>query len=158
MGVKANFDWNGIDKYLESRRQLLENLILRNLNYLGNKCVAYAKSLDTYVDRTGNLRNSIGYVIVKNGQIVETLFQADSQGQDNMTSDQTGEEEGKKFAKEIAQNFREGFVLIVVAGMDYASYVEDVHHLDVLQPAETLAKSEIQKIIVSIVKSMKKAS
>lgn len=158
MGVKANFDWNGIDKYLEDRRKLLENLILRNLNYLGMKCVTYAKSLDTYKDQTGNLRNSIGYVIVRNGQIVESLFQSDSQGQENKTSEKSGEEEGIKFAKEAAQNFREGYVLIVVAGMDYASYVEDVHHLDVLQPAETLAKSEIQKIIVSIVESMKKAS
>lgn len=158
MGVRANFDWNGIDKYLEDRRKLLENLILRNLNYLGMKCVTYAKSLDTYKDQTGNLRNSIGYVIVKNGQIVESLFQSDNQGQENKTSEKSGEEEGIKFAKETAQNFREGYVLIVVAGMDYASYVEDVHHLDVLQPAETLAKSEIQKIVVSIVESMKKAS
>lgn len=158
MGVKANFDWNGIDKYLEDRRKLLENLILRNLNYLGMKCVTYAKSLDTYKDQTGNLRNSIGYVIVRNGQIVESLFQSDSQGKENKNSEKSGEEEGIKFAKEAAQNFREGYVLIVVAGMDYASYVEDVHHLDVLQPAETLAKSEIQKIVVSIVESMKKAS
>ncbi|OPB98927.1 hypothetical protein BAS10_04465 [Elizabethkingia meningoseptica] len=156
MGIKANFDWNGIDNYLEDRRKLLENLILRNLNYLGMKCVAYAKSLDTYKDQTGNLRNSIGYVIVKNGLIVEALFQSDSRGPAYGTSDKSGEVEGEKFAKEVARNFREGYVLIVVAGMEYASYVEDVRHLDVLQPAETLAKSEVQKIIGNIINSMKK--
>lgn len=91
------------------------------LQFLGEEFVNKARGLDTYQDRTGNLRASIGYIILKDGKIVDQNFLASPRG-----TDKTG---GIAFARqvagEVANDFPEGFVLIGVAGMSYARYVED---------------------------------
>ena len=155
MGIEANFNRAAIQEYLSGKLDRFDELILRNLNYLGMECVTIAKNLDTYVDRTANLRNSIGYVVVKNGRIKYQNFSSDTSATES--SQENGEQIGRDFAKELAQGFTEGYTLIVVAGMKYASYVEDVHHLDVLKPAENYAESNISEIAKSIVNSMKNA-
>lgn len=154
MGIEANIDWSEVNRYLEERKKTLDRLIVRNLNYLGMRCVITARTLNTYQDQTANLRNSIGYMIVKHGQISDTFFENGGRGPEYDSTETPGEVTGKQLAKEIAKNFSEGYALIVVAGMDYASYVEDVHGLDVLRPAETMAETEINGIVDSIIKSM----
>lgn len=158
MGIVPNFDMKGLQNYMEDRKKLLESLILRNLNYLGMKCIQIAKSTDTYIDRTGNLRNSIGYVIVKHGQILESQFPVDGRGPEYSQATESGEVVGEEFAKELAKIYSDGYALIIVAGMYYASYVEDYHHLPVLQPAENLAKSELDRVAQNIVNGMEKAA
>lgn len=155
MGINAAFDDAGIQEYLNQKLEIFEKLAIRNLNYLGMECIRVAKTLNTYVDRTANLRNSIGYVIVKNGRIKYQNFSSESTGSE--TSEENGEAIGRAFANELALKFTEGYTLIVVAGMKYASYVEDVHHLDVLKPAQNYAESNIPLIAERIVKSMNKA-
>lgn len=157
MGIVPNFDMSAIEQYMQQKMQLLDTLIVRNLNYLGMKCIINARTLDTYKDRTANLRNSIGYVIVKNGNIVKTQFEAQGRGEGFKTGDQQGELVGKALAIDLAKNFAEGYTLIVVAGMEYASYVEDIHHLAVLKPAENMAKGEINQIVQGILSSMSKS-
>ena len=152
MGIEANFDMKAIDKYLSERLDTLDELIIRNLNFLGMKCVSLAKSLDTYKDRTANLRNSIGYVVLKNGRVKYENFKAEKQGAE--LSEESGVLIGLEFARDLAKRFSEGYVLIVVAGMQYASYVEDIHHLDVLSSAEKLAESEIENVAKKIINSM----
>lgn len=44
--------------------------ILLFLQAGGERFVKYARENGSYEDRTGNLRSSIGYIIVKNGDIV----------------------------------------------------------------------------------------
>lgn len=155
MGIRANFDFNEIDRYIEDKTKILDTLILRNLNYLGMQCVLIAKTLDTYQDQTANLRNSIGYVVVKNGTIIESVFEGKAKG--NAVSDKSGEEVGKTYAQEIALKFPTGYALIVVAGMNYASYVEDVHGLAVLQPAKDFATSKAEGILKKLIEQMKRA-
>ncbi len=60
---------------------------------------------------SGNLQNSIGYVVVKSNAVVKSAFGGGRGGA-----------EGKKVANEMASNVSDG--LIAVAGMDYAAYVE----------------------------------
>ncbi len=158
MGITPNFDFKSLEGYMQGKKEVLDQLILRNLNYLGLKCVSVARSLNTYTDRTGNLRNSIGYLVLKEGIIQDTFFEAENRGPEYKAGELPGERVGEDFAKKLAEEFTEGYILVVVAGMEYASYVEDVHHLDVLQPAETMAEIEIDQIVESILKSMKKAS
>ena len=38
---------------------------------VGGKAVAHAKSYGNFTDRTGNLRSSIGYVLAKDGDIID---------------------------------------------------------------------------------------
>lgn len=145
-----------IDSYLHQQVNRLDDLMIRNLNYLGMECVNLAKSLDTYQDQTGNLRNSIGYVVIKHGNILNSAFLDDTKGPASENNDISGKETGENYAKELAKNFKNGYAVIVVAGMEYASYVEDVHHLDVLNPAKVFAKSRINQIAQSIVNTMRK--
>ncbi|MDV3750656.1 hypothetical protein CMU19_04515 [Elizabethkingia anophelis] len=155
MGIESNFDMGAINSYLNNRLRTLEELVVRNLNYLGMQCVTIAKNLDTYKDRSGNLRNSIGYIVVAKGVVVNSLFEGSTAGNGKSTSDEKGDKVGAAFARGLAEKYSEGYVLIVVAGMKYASYVEDVHHLAVLEPAENYAKSNMLSVANRIVNSMK---
>lgn len=157
MGIEPRFNMNQINSYLQEKINTLDELMIRNLNYLGMECVTLAKNLDTYTDRTANLRNSIGYVVVKHGNIIDSMFEAKERGSAFDSDETPGEQVGEEFAKELAKDFGNGYAVIVVAGMEYASYVENVHHLDVIKPAEVLAKTRINQIAQSIVNSMKRA-
>lgn len=157
MGIEANFKMSEINSYLQGKVKMLDELMIRNLNFLGMECVNLAKSLDTYTDRTGNLRNSIGYIIVKHGNVISSNFEAGQRGSEFDSKEVPGERVGENFAKEIAKNFQVGYALIVVAGMEYASYIEDVKHLDVIAPAKSLANVRIKQVAQSIVNSMRKA-
>ncbi|RKT01102.1 hypothetical protein [Chryseobacterium defluvii] len=156
MGIEPRINMAQINSYLQERIETLDQLMIRNLNYLGMECVNLAKNLDTYQDQTGNLRNSIGYVVVKHGNIINSIFTGGTSGPKQ--SEESGEKIGEDYAKELAKDFGNGYAVIVVAGMDYASYVEDVNHLDVLNPAKNLATSRINQIAQSIVNTMRRRS
>ncbi|WPU91795.1 hypothetical protein SNE25_20980 [Mucilaginibacter sabulilitoris] len=68
---------------------------------------------------TWNLRSSIGYLIIYNGQVVETYFPTLETGAE-------GSDTGEKYAREIATliDIHEGVQLVIVAGMEYAVLVE----------------------------------
>lgn len=157
MGIEPRFNISQIKSYLQERINTLDELMIRNLNYLGMECVNLAKNLDSYQDQTGNLRNSIGYVVVKHGNVLSSVFTETASGPDSGNNDKSGKDIGESYAKELAKDFGNGYAVIVVAGMDYASYVEDIHHLDVLKPAEVLAKTRINQIAKSIVNTMRRA-
>jgi hypothetical protein len=114
-----------------------ERVMLRTIGYIGEQAVNQARSVDSYKDRTGNLRSSTGYVIVRDGQIVNTSsFEAVKGGQE-------GSSTGRSYAREVAGKFPKGIVLVVVAGMKYAWSVSRTK--DVLDSAELLARRLISK-------------
>ena len=58
----------------------------------------------------------------------------------------SGAKSGIQYAKEVARQFPEGIVLIVVAGMNYASFVSATGR-DVLDSAELLADKLVPQIL-----------
>lgn len=74
--------------------------------------------LDTYKDQTHRLRSSLGYVIYKDGQQVASNFQSTG-GEKGDEGVQIGQQRAAEAAAAIP-----GIVAVVVAGADYASYVE----------------------------------
>jgi hypothetical protein len=128
--LTPNFSKKDVENYLQKRLVLIEKEILRQLQYLGEKCVADGRINGTYRDRTGNLRNSVGYVVMKNGNIIHENFKG----------------QGKEVATNAARKYSSGYVLIVVAGMKYAAYVESRGY-NVLSSAELLAESEMPKML-----------
>ena len=122
MGIKANFNISSVKAYVEKWKQgLIEDLKLA-FSMACSEVVENAKSIDTYKDQTGNLRSSIGYVIYYKGEEIESSF---SPVATEIGDGKYGTSQGLSFArdkvKELAGN---GFVAVVVAGMDYAAYVE----------------------------------
>jgi hypothetical protein len=116
-------------------------VILLNLHRIGESFVTEARNTETYKDRTGNLRSSIGYIILHNGEQLFESFKS--------TGGKDGVSKAREVVDEIKQKFPSGFVLIGVAGMDYAAAVEakgyDVITSSALQ-AETSLRIAIKRI------------
>lgn len=142
MGVKQITPMSEVDEYLQDGIDRIEELAIRNLSFVGESCLTAARSTNSYKDRTGNLRSSIGYVIVKNGKIIKQDIHETGGGADR----KTGVAEGEKFMREIVRQFTEGIALIVVAGMSYAGYVSAMGY-DVLDSAELLAEQLVPQFM-----------
>lgn len=144
MGIGMTTPTSDIDAYFEAELDRIHSLILRMLCFLGEKCVVEARDRSpqaSWVDQSGNLRSSIGYVVVCNGQIVNVSnFTPVKNGTD-------GAAEGKSLAEKLAKNHERGYALIVVAGMNYAAYVEAINNKCVLVSAELFAKRELPSMI-----------
>ena len=136
-----------VDAELKQFAVEANGLIIRALSYLGEKCVKEAKDRpweESWFDQSGNLRSSIGYVIVRNGAIVES-------SNFNQVKDGTeGVKTGKVLAEELAIQYSSGYALIVVAGMNYAEYVEAMDNKVVLASAELLAEKELPNMMFKL--------
>lgn len=132
MGMRLTTPESEIKAYIDETIERINRAIIYNFQYVGERCVNVARQSNAYKDRTGNLRSSIGYVIVKDGKVIsESPFQIVKDGQE-------GKEEGQDYAKKLAKQYPEGITLIVVAGMDYAAHVASKGK-DVVDSAELLA-------------------
>lgn len=119
-GLKALFNSNQVKNVIDQFQKKFDEKALLTLQYAGETFVNNARLLNSYTDRTGNLRSSIGYIIIKDGNIINESFQIATKGNDKYT----GLEKGKNFAINIASKYPKGFILIGVAGMEYAAAVE----------------------------------
>ncbi|PPL04975.1 hypothetical protein [Parapedobacter indicus] len=139
--IQPTFNREDIQRALKQNfRDKLYRIFLRGLRLVGEKAVAHARGLNTYMDQTGNLRSSIGYAIYHDGTLVERNFRQVIGGAEGVS-------EGERHA---ASNVpRSGFALVVVAGMDYAMAVQS-RGLDVLDGAELEAEKELDRYMRSI--------
>jgi hypothetical protein len=119
-GISAAFNLNAVKQHLTNKVDEIEAKILEALQYEGEEFVNKARLSANFKDRTGNLRSSIGYIILFNGKTVKSNFQKADKGSDRTS----GVNEAKKVANEVASNYPKGYVLIGVAGMRYAAAVE----------------------------------
>lgn len=113
--IKADYSAKDIEREIEQQLQRLFRVTLAEFQNIGLRFVQDAKDTQTYNDQTGNLRASIGYIIMYNGSEVDTKFYGDA-GE--------GVAKGRAFARSVAAEITEGWALITVAGMEYASWVE----------------------------------
>lgn len=118
-----------------------EERIYRLLQRAGEEFVKIARKKGNYEDRTGNLRSSIGYVIVKDGDILTENYEQSTSGTDK----QTGMREAKRLVSELIPLYKKGWVLIGVAAMPYAVYVEAIDNLDVISVATEHTEEWIKK-------------
>ncbi|MEG2120438.1 MAG: hypothetical protein RRZ64_00090 [Rikenellaceae bacterium] len=132
MGIEAKFGNGKIKASVLAFQKRLEAATIYMLKILGESLVAYAKDRHNYTDQSGNLTNSIGYVVVHDGKPV--FF-----GGFNQPGE--GKDAGYKLAMEMAARVSSTFSLIIVAGMDYADYVEAKGY-NVILPAELKAKTD----------------
>lgn len=129
---------------------IVDFLIFR-MQQIGEECVKIAREphANDYNDITGNLRSSIGYVILYNGKVV---FGGESKQISGKHGDGAqGVEQGQKVLKTLQGNYPTGVVLIVCAGMSYAAYVENIRHKDVLTCAELVAKDLMRQLLHGVV-------
>jgi len=123
------------------------NAIISVLTDVGLQCVTEARSSNGYTDQTANLRSSIGFVITRDGEIVER-FLADQIG-DGKASTQEGMANADKALERLAARHASGICLIVVAGMNYAVYVEG-RGRNVLTSSKLLAERIVPKMLADL--------
>lgn len=119
-GLKGMFTLDAITDYMQSQINEAEQKMIEAFRYEGENFVNKARLSGNYSDYTGNLRSSIGYVILKDGKVIDQNFQVEGRGYDK----HTGKLQAMQFVNEISVNYPEGLVLIGVAGMSYAAAVE----------------------------------
>lgn len=147
MGIKMTTPMGEINAAIKAEAERVNTLTIRALSYLGELCVIEAKDRpqeSSWFDQSGNLRSSIGYVIVHNGKIIKySGFNQVKQGID-------GIKEGKELAVELSKQYTSGYALIVVAGMNYAELVEAMDNKVVLASAELFARSELPNMVAKL--------
>ena len=140
MGITPKFANGFVAGQVKAFQERLEKATVFQLQYLGEELAKYAKDNHTYTDQTGNLTNSIGYAVVKQGKIV-------TYGGEIQPGE--GAEEGLKVAQQMAAKLPNSFSLIIVAGMNYAAYVEAKGY-DVILPAQLKAMSDFPQTILRL--------
>lgn len=152
---------------LQRAYELAEAEVIRRLSRLGEECVSMIRDRsaeESWLDHTGNLRNSIGYVVVRRG---DTLHEAGfgaahTKPQEPKTSSKRGGGrksstiradpaqgaiEGRAVAQRAAEELKgRDYALILVAGMHYAVYVEAMEHKDVLAATEVKARAKMPEV------------
>ena len=143
MPIRRKTPDSSINEYLERKAQMLHAAMLNSLIYVGEEAVKEAREHGRDKDRTGNLRSSVGYCIADDGRIVkESSFDVVQKGTQ-------GSQEGRQFLHRLVSEHPSGLVLIVVAGMEYAAYVE-AKNLNVLDSAEQMAEREIPRLLEAL--------
>lgn len=140
---------------ITSAMQRIHGRIIRDLMIAGEEAVKKARlivtnnggggsALPPYTVQTGNLVSSVGYAVVYDGQVVNTSsFDAVSGPQGDGSE---GAVKGRAYVKELAMRYPQGYALILVAGMHYASYVQELHHRDVLVSGSLVAEQLVNEL------------
>lgn len=140
MGVKCSTDTSAIDSYFSAVIKIVKEELLNTFAYLGEECIKKVRDRgfdESWIDRTGNLRSSIGYGVYEYGKkSIESTFAIVRQGT-------SGPQAGKQLLDELSKKYADAYALIVVAGMDYADEVEALENKDVLASTELYARSVI---------------
>lgn len=122
MGIEPKFD---IDEIFKRVNEKVNAIVLGVQEAMIKTCLEIttnAKQLNTYEDQTNNLRSSIGYIIYNKGEKIAEHFTQSGAG--TKESGTKGVSSGRKAAESAANDFPEDLVGVIVAGEDYALYVE----------------------------------
>src|SRR5678815_808718 len=103
--IRMTTPMDAIDKKIAKEINRAENEILKKLSFIGENAVNDARGNGDYLDDTGNLRSSVGYTILKNGETVRTS------SFDRVKKEATkAKKESTKLLDELRSKFNTGFV------------------------------------------------
>lgn len=145
MGLIRKFGDGYITKQVQYFQQQVELAMKMLLQEFGEELVAFAKDTHTYTDRTGNLTNSISYAIVRHKEIIYY----------NEVQREEANAAALKVAMKMAENLSDAYSLIIVAGMNYAAFVESRGY-NVILPAELKAKQEFTNKVKPLIDKVNK--
>lgn len=138
--ITAQFTKEDIRKLIEERKKRIDAAILSRLQFVGEQFVKNARERANFQDRTGNLRSSIGYVVLKNG------LQKSGSDWIQVKEGGSGVKAGQDLIEELSRKYPTGYILIGVAGMDYAAAVESKGY-DVITNSAGIAASSLKSAL-----------
>lgn len=129
----------------------LDTKLVRWLQYIAEDVLNDARRKGSYMDRTGNLRSSIGCRIYRNGEPIhayEVELVGNPTEPDKRLSlselQSTFDNAMNDYAAKYIANI-EGYSIVLVAGMNYASYVEAKGY-NVLHESNILLQQRINEL------------
>lgn len=155
MGIKANFTKDDVKKRFDAFLDMVERKQIERLQRLGEMCLIEARNNKGYMMQTGALLSSTGYEVFVDGvAIMHGQFDAASGAESNAAAQ--GIKAGQDIAEKIGKETK-GVALVVVAGMNYAAYVEAKGY-NVLSSAEHLAERELPRMLEKLISNIKRAA
>lgn len=154
MGIKANFTREDVRKRFDAFLSEIEKKQIDRLKKLGEMCLIEARNSKGYMMQTGALLSSTGYQVFVDGVAVHTQFDAANGAESGAAA--TGMKAGQGIAERVGKGTK-GVALVVVAGMNYAAYVEAKGY-NVLSSAEHLAERELPRMLEKLITNIKRAA
>ena len=149
MGIKANFTKEDVKRRFDAFLDEVERKQITRLQRLGEKCLIEARTNKGYMMQTGALLSSTGYQVFVDGVAIHSQFDAASGAQSEAAA--KGVKTGQALAERIGKETK-GVALVVVAGMNYAAYVEAKGY-NVLSSAEHLAERELPRMLEKLLQT-----
>lgn len=147
MAIKPNFTKDDVRKRFDAFLNEIEKKQIARLQRLGEMCLVEARTNKGYMMQTGALLSSTGYEVFVDGVAIHSQFDAASGAESNAA--ETGIKSGQSIAETIGKGTK-GIALVVVAGMNYAAYVEAKGY-NVLSSAEHLAERELPRMLEKLI-------
>lgn len=154
MAIKPNFTKDDVRKRFDAFLNEIEKKQIARLQRLGEMCLVEARTNKGYMMQTGALLSSTGYEVFVDGVAIHSQFDAASGAESNAA--ETGIKSGQSIAETIGKG-KKGIALVVVAGMNYAAYVEAKGY-NVLSSAEHLAERELPRMLEKLISNIKRAA
>lgn len=154
MAIKPNFTKDDVRKQFDAFLNEIEKKQIARLQRLGEMCLIEARTNKGYMMQTGALLSSTGYEVFVDGVAIHSQFDAASGAESNAA--ETGIKSGQSIAESIGKGTK-GIALVVVAGMNYAAYVEAKGY-NVLSSAEHLAERELPRMLEKLISNIKRAA
>ena len=149
MAIKANFTKEDVKKRFDAFLDMVEQKQIARLQRLGEMCLTEARNNKGYMMQT-----STGYQVFVDGVAIHSQFDAASGAESEAAA--RGMKSGQTIAEKVGKETK-GVALVVVAGMNYAAYVEAKGY-NVLSSAEHLAERELPRMLEKLITNIKRAA
>ena len=124
---------SSVNVYFEQSAKILHEALHTCFLKLGEEAkvkIRDRSAKESWIDQTGNLRSSIGYAIYNHGFAdVISAFEIVRNGSDGASA-------GRDYIEQLAHEYANSYALVIIAGMNYASFVEAKDSKDVLASTE----------------------
>jgi hypothetical protein len=154
MAIKPTFTKADLQKRFDAFVDMVQQKQIARLQQLGEMCLTEARMNKGYMMQTGALTSSTGYTIFVDGVALHTQFDAASGAESNAA--QVGMKTGESLAESVGKQTK-GVALVVVAGMNYAAYVEAKGY-NVLSSAEHLAQRELPRLMDKLISNINRVT
>lgn len=146
--MKLQTTKSDFDQIIQKQLAEIDSQFLQRLIELCDERIEIQRakvSPEGYNDQTGQLRSSVGYIIYRDGKIRHENFELAPYGTDKAPRLKAGRE--LAFSQ---LRITEGWGVVMVAGMEYASWLESNYNRTVLSSATFKLEDDIEYILKNI--------
>lgn len=135
-----------LTNYIAQRVKVIEQSLIYYLEYAVSELTEHAITNKGYKNQTANLKSSIGGCVLKDGRPVTYR---------GFKGQAAGGQTGLEFLNSLISSVGKGYSILIVAGMEYATYVENYRNLNVLKKTELHTPAVMKSMIEELKQKLK---